>query len=251
MSIDITILCENETAKRFARECRSEWGLSLFIEVGGKTILFDTGNSDLFANNAHVLKKDIDAVDFIVLSHHHWDHIGGLLQHKFTKNHNVILHPDLLTSVSKDERDIIMERFNIISSEKSFEFMQDVFFLGKIPSTNDFELQGHKGNAMNDDTALAIKTGNGTVVVTGCSHSGICNISSYSKLVTESSLYAVLGGFHLIGKNLRAVNHTIAFFKKEQPKYLFPMHCVDFPVLAKFYNEFRSKKYGVGDTIYI
>ncbi len=102
---------------------------------------------------------------------------------------------------------------------------------------------------MLDDSAIAVKSSKGVIVITGCSHAGISNICDYAKQVTGQKLYAVIGGFHLFEDDQKAVNGTIDFFKKEKPKYLYPMHCIDFPTLVKFYTIFGIKKLSTGDTI--
>ena len=61
-----------------SRDFRTEHGLSLYIEACGRKILFDMGQSRAFAENAQKMGVSLDAVDFAVLSHGHYDHGGGL-----------------------------------------------------------------------------------------------------------------------------------------------------------------------------
>lgn len=131
------------------------------------------------------------------------------------------------------------------------EFSKDIFYLGEIPRINNFETGNFKNDKMLDDSAIVIKTSKGAIVITGCSHSGICNISEYAKIVSGQKLYAVIGGFHLFEDNESAVNKTIEYFKMENPKHLLPMHCVDFSTKVKFQINFGSKKYSTGDLIKI
>ena len=56
-----------------------DWGFAALIEYGGKRILFDTGdNPDILANNAKAKGVDLSKLDFVVLSHRHGDHMGGM-----------------------------------------------------------------------------------------------------------------------------------------------------------------------------
>lgn len=59
-------------------ELKGEWGLSIYIEYNGKNILLDIGASDLFAKNAKKLGKSIEAIDYAVLSHAHYDHSDSM-----------------------------------------------------------------------------------------------------------------------------------------------------------------------------
>ena len=102
---------------------------------------------------------------------------------------------------------------------------------------------------MSDDSALAIKSKDGTIVLTGCSHSGICNICKYAKEVVGQKLYSVIGGFHLFKDDPKVVNGTIKYFNAEISERLYPMHCVDFPTLVRFHNKFKFRKYCTGDVL--
>jgi 7,8-dihydropterin-6-yl-methyl-4-(beta-D-ribofuranosyl)aminobenzene 5'-phosphate synthase len=76
IKMKITTLIENKNTEN--PELISEHGLSLFIEKNGKKILFDTGSSGIFTENARKLSIDISAVDLTIISHGHYDHGGGL-----------------------------------------------------------------------------------------------------------------------------------------------------------------------------
>lgn len=247
----ITLLNENSSGRQNHKLCLAEWGLSLYIQTGEVNILMDTGHTDVYLHNAKQLGIDLETVDFIVLSHNHWDHTGGLRFHPFKTKKKLVIHPQILDKLPKEESEKIKNDFEIITSTKPIEFTKNVFYLGEIPRVNNFEKGEWKGDSMKDDSAIAAKTDKGTIVVSGCSHSGICNICDYAKKVTGQKLYAVIGGFHLFEEDKETIEKTIEYFKKEKPGQLFPMHCVDHAAMSQFYNNFHCKKYSSGDSFEI
>jgi 7,8-dihydropterin-6-yl-methyl-4-(beta-D-ribofuranosyl)aminobenzene 5'-phosphate synthase len=88
-------------------------------------------------------------------------------------------------------REEMAENFELILSSGPCQISDNIYFLGEIPRLNDFEAQKTTFSYMDngekhqdfimDDTALAIKTAKGLVIVTGCSHAGICNIKAIQK----------------------------------------------------------------------
>jgi len=249
MNLKVTILCENNVGHAGGRHCRGEWGFSAFLEVSGYKILFDTSHTDLYWHNARHLNIDLQETDTIVLSHHHWDHCGGISHHNFKSRKNVLFHPDLSVGLPEEIRELVEKDFNITVSREPYALTDDIIFLGEIPRRIPFEKGVYKDDPMIEDTALAIKTPKGTVILTGCSHAGICNICEYAKEVTGSPIHAVIGGFHLMTEDKELIEKTVEYFKSEKPEFMYPMHCVDFPALAAFYKEFGIFKAGTGDRI--
>jgi len=243
------------------RDFPGEHGFSVLVEAD-KKVLFDTGHSDLFIKNAERLGVSLDDVDSVVLSHGHWDHGNGL---KFVKNRRLVCHPDCFSKryLKKDGAYVGLEmpleeaknNFELVLTKKPYPVSEAIIFLGEVPRTNDFEgkttkfyLDGKKDDFTMDDSALAIKTKKGLVVVSGCSHAGICNIVEYAKKVSGvKKVYAVFGGFHLKGE--AAANEVIAYFRKGGIEKVFPSHCIDLPALSKFYENFNIKQVHSGDII--
>ena len=242
----ITILCENTSSEI---GLLAEWGFSVFIQTKDVNILFDTGYSDVYKRNAKQLDIDLNSTDFIILSHHHNDHSRGLQFHNFKTKKKLIIHPQILEKLPPDESQKIKTDFEINSSTKPLEFAKNIFYLGEIPRRKDFEKGMYKDDKMLNDSAIAIKSDKGVIVISGCSHAGICNICEYAKEVTGQKLYAVIGGFHLSEDDKEVVAKTIDYFQTEKPELLYPMHCVDFPTLSKFHSIFGIKKVSTGDEI--
>ena len=103
MSIKITTLVENSV---YGKGLQGEHGLSLLVDTGEHRLLFDTGASDLFIRNARILGIDLKEVDFLVLSHGHRDHTGGL-HHFLAVNDKaqVVCKRELFQLKFKDERE--------------------------------------------------------------------------------------------------------------------------------------------------
>jgi 7,8-dihydropterin-6-yl-methyl-4-(beta-D-ribofuranosyl)aminobenzene 5'-phosphate synthase len=245
----ITILCENQSSYEGAKVCLAEWGFSAFIQTNETNILFDTGHTGIYKHNAEQLNINLQDTHFVVLSHYHWDHVGGIQHHNFKNKKKLIVHPEIVDKLTSNEAEKVKSDFEIITSEKQFEITDGVYYLGEIPRKNDFEKGMYKDDKMLDDSAIAIKSKKGVIVISGCSHAGICNICEYAKEITGQKLYAVIGGFHLFENDQKAVNGTIEYFKAEKPEHLYPMHCVDFPTLSKFHSVFGIQKLSTGDKI--
>lgn len=242
--------------------CPAEHGLSFLIEADRK-ILFDVGPSDIFKNNALKLGLNLDDVHTVVLSHGHDDHGNGL---KFIKNKKLICHPECFVKRYRKKDGVYnglpitleeaKKNFELILSKKSYKISQNIYFLGEIPRSNDFEAkkaffykEGKKDDFVIDDSALVIKHNLGLIIVTGCSHSGICNIIEHAKKVSGiKKVHAIIGGFHL--KEVDEVTlKTIAYLKKQNIDKIFPSHCVNIPVIEKFEKELGAIRVHSGDII--
>lgn len=256
----LTVLTENTASRIFS----AEHGLSYLISHDDCTVLFDTGHSDNFLRNASLLGINLDdVVDFIVLSHGHWDHGNGL---KFIGNKPLILHPDSFKkryhrngtqNIGLDlTKDVIQEKFRLIETSKPFQVSGSIFYLGEIPRTNNFESvltdfvdeQG-MDDFVPDDSALAIIQDEKLIIVSGCAHSGICNICEAAKKVTGiSEIMAVLGGFHLKKADEQTLQ-TIRYFKEEKIGRVVPSHCTELPALAAIYSEFSFRQLKTGQVL--
>lgn len=247
----LTVLCENSMAFKWGKYCLSEWWLSLLIEVWNIKILFDTWRSWIFWNNAEHLNINLNDVDFVVLSHHHWDHAWWLNYHKFKSKKKLIVQSELLSKLTIHEKEKFKNDFDIIEKSWAYEFYTNIFFLWEIPRKNNFEKWEHKWDNMNDDTALAIKSNKWVIIISWCSHSWICNICEYAKEITWQNIYAIIWWFHLYKEDSELANKTIEYLKKENPSIVLPMHCVDFENLVKMSNELNAVKIATWDDFEI
>lgn len=244
----------------------AEWGFSAWIEHGHTRILFDMGWSDVWLNNAATAGIDVETADVLALSHFHSDHSRGLLYHSFKNRKRLILHPRVMTALLDpfiepadmdfphryDEIELsIRSDFDIVEAVEPLEFAPGAFFLGQVPRVTPFERGRYYDDPMDDDTALAFRTKKGAVVVTGCSHSGICNICIHAREVTGQPLHAVIGGFHLVHPEKPSVDETIAWLRAEKIPRLLPVHCISFDIQGRLQAEFGYDRPGAGSLIEI
>jgi len=249
--MNIYILTDNVAGGKF----QAEHGLSYLIETEDEKILFDTGHSELFLKNAKLLGLDIEKeVDTVVLSHGHWDHGDGL---KYLNNKKLITHPgsfirrfrkkDLSPvglSLSKQE---LLNKFQIEETAEPLMIAKNLFFLGEIPRLNNFESQSttftddfSNDDFVKDDSAIVAIENNEIIVITGCSHSGICNITERAKKVTGiDRVKAVIGGFHLKYDD-EQTQKTIDYMRENGIDMVYPSHCTELPALAAFYRVFHN-----------
>lgn len=269
--MELTILVDNNT---LIDKCfYGEPGLSFFIEVDNKKILFDTGYSDIFIKNAHKMDIDLSDLDYIVLSHGHNDHTWGLehLAEIYSKaisqtKPTLIAHPLTFSKKFFDKEEIGIRltkeqvRFKTNLTNEPFWISEKLVFLGEIPRTNSFEAKSPIGKiSVNDklqddyvldDSALVYKSDEGLVIITGCSHAGICNIIEYSKEVCkENKILDIIGGLHLLTPSNEVLQNTISYLKQQNVKLLHPCHCTDLKSKIALSRAFELEEVGVGSVL--
>lgn len=272
----ITILMDNTAL--FDRMFIAEHGFSAYIEAEGKRILFDTGYSGAFLQNAEKMKIDLMDLDYVVLSHGHFDHTGGLwhLVRRFMEAiieddpHRIprlIAHPrcflprpklplpDIGAVLTADE---VQRTIPIQLSEEPVSLSPNLYFLGEIERKVPFEtsLPGPRRivmpdgtaqeDAILDDTSLAFRSHAGLVIITGCAHAGICNTVEYAKKVCgEERVHDIIGGFHLRGAGPQ-LKGAIAYLKDQHPAALHACHCTSLSAKVALAQAAPLEETGVG-----
>ena len=247
-----------------------EPAVSYYIEEDGKRILFDTGYSDILLRNAELMDIDLSALTHIVFSHGHNDHTRGfqfLSKGADLSQVSLIAHPDCFLPKEDDtgafgapfSREEAASSAKLVLSSGPVPLTDRLIWLGEIPRQNDFEAKEPVGKQRKDedwaddfvldDTALAYKGRGGLFIITGCSHSGICNICQYAQAVTgKPRILGIIGGFHLFGVTPQ-LTATIDYFKTLGVTDLYPCHCVDFAARAAIHEQLPIREVGVGLTL--
>ena len=222
----ITVLVDNNS--RIDNYLLAEPALSLLIEHKDKKILFDTGFSNVFIQNAKALNIDLNNITDTVISHGHNDHTGGLKYLTPSSKINLTAHPNIFdTKVELDgtpygcpiSKEKLETHFLLNLTKTPYHITEDLLFLGEIENNTSNDI---------DDSALVYIIQNELFIITGCSHAGIVNIINYAKKITGlNKIYGILGGLHLIDKTDTELENIAEFFKQENIKYLAPCHCCD------------------------
>ena len=247
-------------AKKHFRLPFAEHGFSMLIRVfsnsSSHSMLFDTGVSEEgVVTNAKKMGLNLAEAECIVLSHGHYDHFGGLvnvLKAVNRKNLPIIVHEDMFKIrgvVNPDgtvreyrtfpREDLVTPAQYVKTREPYLLADNSILVTGEIPRETDFEKGFPRQRVFSDgkwqpdpwvwdDRALIINIRRkGLVVISGCAHAGIVNTTLYAQQVTGvAEVYAVLGGFHLAGKDCEPrISQTVKMLRKFNPKIVVPMHC--------------------------
>ena len=251
---------------------QKDWGYAALLEVGGKRILFDTGNdAGVLEKNAAARHVDLSRLDFVVMSHRHGDHMGGM-PYLLEVNPKVkIFAPkegfgvygfDLSSAFyRKDETLAAHERYydgrppevmrfgkawpaaNITLVDKNIELAPGVHAIALVsdkPGT--LELR---------ELSLAVSTPEGLVILVGCSHPGIDKIVQTASAI-DPRVHLVAGGFHLVVSKDTEIQGVIGVLRDTlKVHYVAPGHCTGEPTFAALKSAFGDRYLyaGLGSTL--
>jgi 7,8-dihydropterin-6-yl-methyl-4-(beta-D-ribofuranosyl)aminobenzene 5'-phosphate synthase len=263
-NIRLTVLVENSVT---TRGLKAEHGLAFLIEIGGRRVLFDTGQSELLLDNARTLGLPLEGLDAMVLSHGHYDHTGGLAAVcRLSPGARIYLHPAAMRpkysgSNNGPGRDIGMPAAgkhalanagtNVVPATTCQEVVENLFVTGEIPRQTDFEDVGGKfcldarcqqPDPLVDDQALFFETSDGVVVLLGCAHAGVVNTLRHIERFTQGKrCHAVIGGMHLLNAAPARLHATIEALRRWNVSKLVPMHCTGLAATMRLWAEFPNR----------
>ena len=251
---------------------QKDWGYAVLVEYGGKRILFDTGNNpDIFAHNSKAKGVDLSKLDFVVMSHRHGDHMGGL-------TYLLKVNPNVPIYAPKEGFGVFGSNLPGTFFRKDESLPQDQrYFNGAPPEilsfgsgwpSANFQLvdknvevapgihlialvSDKPGTLELRELSLAINTPDGMVIVVGCSHPGIDKIVAVAATINPR-IHLIAGGFHLVvASDADIANIVTALHDSSKVEYVAPGHCTGEPAFAALKKAFGNRYLyaGLGTTL--
>lgn len=247
-NLRITVLSENTAGQR---HLLAEHGLALWLEADGHRILFDTGQGLALGHNARQLGISLADADAVVLSHGHYDHIGGLaaeldqfagadlyahpaaFQLRFSPRG--LSGPQSVTPPIRGMEDVRPHVRRLLLTLRPLSVAPGVWVTGEIPRRHAFEAgngyfflnEAHtRRDPLLDDQAMWVETPHGLVVLLGCAHAGVVNTLDYiAELAPGRPIVGLVGGMHLLTADENRLNETIAALRRHAVRRIAPAHC--------------------------
>ena len=254
--MQLTVLVENNSL--IGTTFLAEPALSMLVHDGDTRVLFDAGYSDAFLKNANQMGLDMLHLDWIVLSHGHFDHTWGLdvlIRHYFEAERSkrgisrprLLAHPEAFVTKRKNAQpeigmllaqEKLNTQFELTLTPEPTWLTGRLVALGEIKRVLDFENPDPLGERMEasgpvpdripDDVAMAYVTDEGLVVISGCAHAGICNTVEQARRVTGvDRVRAVIGGTHLLDETPERLDPTTDYLAGLDLEMLHACHCTD------------------------
>lgn len=250
----LSILCNDKSKEGYF----SEHGFSILIEKDSYKLIFDTGTTDVFLKNLKKLGNDINEINDIVISHGHYDHLGGVRELiKLDKTFSIWAKEGIFKPKFSLDRFIGVKKENLKKNlnfnffkEDFLEIFPNIYLFGPSPMINYFEsiddtffIKSEKGKEKDyftEEINLIIDDGD-LILITGCAHRGIANIISHAIDLFKKDIKVVLGGFHLYNASKEKLENIVKYFNSVKIKTLIPCHCTGEKSIMFFKEKFNGK----------
>ena len=221
---------------------KEAWGLSVWLEVEGHHLLFDTGG-DAAILQGNMLNAGLDPalLDSVVISHNHWDHKNGLRW--VLENTSFIPEVSVPLEVQEEyAREYPSAAVRGIKSPE--EILPGIWTTGSIATT-------YKGTPLYEQ-ALVIVRGEKVWLLTGCSHPGISLIvTKVTEIFPGKGIALVTGGFHLGSQTEGEVRDISETLRRLEVEKIAPSHCTGEDAIALLREEWGDyfTEFNLGDQL--
>ena len=227
-SLKLTVLCDNYPNG----DLMAEWGVSFLLETKNATVLFDTGQSySGLRDNSIALGKDLSNVDFVVISHEHWDHVGGLSYVEEINPGVTVYVPEHMDSQTFNT--INQSNLNAVKIEETTIIQSGIAIIGEI-----------YGPPYEQGLIVNVKDV-GLIGIVGCSHPGVERLMEKVIEDLEVNPYMVIGGFHMGGASEQQVQAMIDRLLELGMEKIYPIHCTG-DLFRQYIMEHYILNYGRG-----
>jgi 7,8-dihydropterin-6-yl-methyl-4-(beta-D-ribofuranosyl)aminobenzene 5'-phosphate synthase len=231
-----------------------EWGFSALVEADGHRVLLDTGaRPDTVLQNARDLNIDLSDVQEVILTHNHWDHVGGLMtlrREMMKRNPLALSRVDVARGIfySRPEQQGEGNKMVALKAEyeatggkfiehtEAAEIFPGAWLTGPVPRKYPERNWSSTGKVLTpaglvednipEDQSLVLNTPQGLVVITGCGHAGIINILTFAREEFPGEpVQAIIGGLHLFPATDQQLDWTADKIKEFKVANLLGAHC--------------------------
>jgi len=203
--MEFSIIFDNYKANE---KLESFWGFSCVIN---DNFLFDTGsNGRVLLRNMTKMGFDIEKLEYLFISHPHWDHIGGIDSIVDINKSLTLFLPNSLSKLYIRDLKTLSREVKIIN-----EYPTKLF--GNFYSTGVMESIGEQSLIIDEDEF--------SIVITGCAHPGIENIVKRAIDMLGKRVLYVIGGFHLMRSDEEEIIEVVKALKNLGVEYVTPTHC--------------------------
>ncbi len=225
MTATLTILSDNYPS---VPGPTSVWGFAARVEAGGHTLLFDTGsNGRVLVGNLAALGVDPSAMELVLFSHIHWDHIGGMDSFIELNPHATVVVHDGFSKHLVADLEAMCDRVVVVGRDP-VELLPGLLSTGMLPADPP-------------EQSLVLDVDGVTAVVSGCAHPGIERIVERAEAMIGKPIDWVVGGFHLMYSSAAQIDRTIRALQDLGVSRVVPTHCTGDPARAAF-----QRVYGEG-----